>query len=622
MRWTAVALAAALAATFALSLATVSRLDRPARRWRDAAGERLVAGVPWGTLVVVAFVVCVYLFVQDGITDVSDPVTIPYRAWSFFYPLGLATAAFAHADLGHLVGNMAGTVVAAPIAEYAWGHYVPDRDADATAGGRLERWRTNPWVRALVLFPLAVIGIGLLTSVFALGPIIGFSGVVFAIVAFAIVHYPIATLIAAIGAQSILLTVYRAIQNPVSVHVVEQSPPTAPGWAGIAIQGHALGFFIGLVLGAVVLERRGRRPNALHVWLAILIFAFSRGLWQIYWYGEGNSFILFRGPGVVVVTVLALVITIALAGSDEPVVPRRVERFVARLRGQDGRRSRERPKSLVDRPLEIAAGAWTRGAGGGDTDRSPGGLERIRELAGGRTHESDEPLLANATRRSSAFLVVLLVLAVLAGTAIPVNLAVYESTEASSEAIQIEDYTVEYAEEVENGLVSGIGVDAVVDDSGLEASGVIVSSERRNIWMEAVTSQRLSFTGEETIAVGGPGWRETVHVERVGWEPVGNEPVYQIRMWEAGEEPAVVHESTGAMADVLIENRLVTITSQDGEFVLEVASNETGLIATTPLPEEGETTRAGGLAFEREDGTLYAATDGTAVAVASKETYD
>ncbi|RKD97101.1 rhomboid family intramembrane serine protease [Halopiger aswanensis] len=621
MRWTAVALATALAATVALSLATVSRLDRPARRWRDVAGERLVMGVPWGTLVVVAFVVCVYLFVQDGVTDVSDPVTIPYRAWSFFYPFGLATAAFSHADLGHLVGNMAGTVVAAPIAEYAWGHYTPDRDVDPTADGRrfLERWRTNPWIRALVLFPLAVIGVGLLTSVFALGPIIGFSGVVFAIIAFAIVHYPIATLIAAIGLQSVLLTIYRAIRNPVYVHVVEQSPPTAPGWAGIAIQGHALGFFIGLVLGAVVLERRDRRPNALHVWIAILVFAFSRGLWQIYWYGEGNSFILFRGPGVVIVTVLALVITVALAGSDKPVVPRRVGRFVARLRGQDDRRS----KSLVDRPLEIAAGAWPHSADGGGTDRGPRRLERIRELAGGgRTHDSDRSPLADATRRSSAFLVVLLVLAVLAGTAIPVNLAVYESTEASSDAIRIQDYTIEYGEEVENELVSGIGIDAVVDDSGLEASGVIVSSERRNIWMEAVTSQRLSFTGEETIAVGGPGWRETVHVERVGWEPVGNEPVYQIRMWEAGEESAVVHESAGSMADVLIENRLVTITSQDGAFVIEVASNETGLIATTPLPEEGDTTRAGGLTFERKDGTLYAASDGTAVAVASKETYD
>ncbi|WP_459809525.1 rhomboid family intramembrane serine protease [Halopiger thermotolerans] len=622
MRWTAIALATVLAATFAVSLATVSRLHRPERRWRDVVGERLVMGVPWGTLVVVAFVVCVYLFVQDGIADFDNPVTIPFRAWSYFYPLGVATAAFSHSGPGHLIGNVTGTLVAAPIAEYAWGHYAPERDAGATADDRLERWRTNPRLRAFVLFPLAIVVVGLLTSVFALGPIIGFSGVVFALVAFAIVHYPIATLVAVIGLQGVLLTVYRAVRNPVYVHVVEQSPPTMPSWAGIAIQGHALGFFIGLVLGALVLERRDRRPNALRIWLAVLLFAFSRGLWEIYWYGEGNSYILFRGLGVVVVTVLALVVTVALAGSDDPLVPRRGERLVARFRGSSGSRSPDRSDSLV-RPLEIVGGARTRGVDGAADGRRAAQLERIRELAGdaGPSGSNRTPL-ANATRRGSAFLVVLLVLAVLAGMAIPVNLAVYEPTEASSDAIEIRDYTIEYAEEAENELVSGIGIDAVVDDSSLEASGVIVSSDRRNIWMEAVTSQRLSFTGEETVAVGGPGWRETVHVERVGWVPVGNDPVYQIRMWEAGEEPTVVYESTGAMADVLIDEQLVTVTSQDGEFVLEVASNETDRVATAPLPDEGESVRAGGLTFERKDGTLYAATDGTVVAVASEETYD
>jgi len=154
MRLLAALLAVVVTASLVGSIAVVRRVHRPTRRWRDMARERLVYGVPWGSLVVIAFVVAVYLFVQSGIADFDDPVTIPFRTWSYFYPLGLATAAFSHAGPGHLIGNLAGTVVVAPLAEYAWGHYPDDREPN-----RSDSWRTNPRIRAFVLFPLAVIGV-------------------------------------------------------------------------------------------------------------------------------------------------------------------------------------------------------------------------------------------------------------------------------------------------------------------------------------------------------------------------------------------------------------------------------------------------------------------------------
>ncbi len=55
-----------------------------------------------------------YLFVQDGVTDLYDPVTIPYRAWSYFYPLGIVTSSFSHASFGHLLGNLIAAAVVAP----------------------------------------------------------------------------------------------------------------------------------------------------------------------------------------------------------------------------------------------------------------------------------------------------------------------------------------------------------------------------------------------------------------------------------------------------------------------------------------------------------------------------
>ncbi|ELY86567.1 rhomboid family protein [Natrialba hulunbeirensis JCM 10989] len=661
-----------IVAVLALSVVVVSRLHRPGTRWRAIAQQRLLFGVPWGSLVVIAIVIAVYLFVQDGVTNLTDPVTIPYRAWSYFTPLGLVTASFSHASLGHLTGNLAGAAVAAPIAEYAWGHYpARDRadeprshdsegDSDGERGGvrsRLEWLRTTPWVRAFVLFPLAVVVLGLVTSLFGLGPVIGFSSIIFAFAGFAIVHYPIATLIATIAVQSALLTVSRALQDAVSVYVATPSPATAPSWAGIAIQGHALGFFIGLVLGLLVLERRNERPNPFHLWLAVLLYAFSKGLWQIYWFGEGNTYLLFRGPGVAIVVILALVITLASAAPDRPVPRRPVRSLLRRLTGAGSRGHRSNSeassvnnggpdashRSRIERVLELSgAGAGADGecGGGGESEPSASDMSRerkarIRELSIGATPDDGEKphtqTLAGTTesrmtQRSVAFLAVALVLAVLAGMAIPVNLAVVESASDGSApgAIEIDDYVIEYDENASNELVSGIGLDMAIDDSGLAGSGVIVSNERHSIWLEAVSKEQLEATGSETVIVGGPGWRETVHVERTGWEPVGGESVYQVWLWPEGDEEnrQLAHESDESMAEAIINGRTVTLGTDTGEFVLEVEEIETETTSTTAVPDENEAVEAGGVVFERTEDALVASSDGTEVVIATMEEHE
>ncbi|ADD07129.1 rhomboid family protein [Natrialba magadii ATCC 43099] len=659
-----------IVAVLALSVVVVSRLHRSGTHWHDVAQQRLLFGVPWGSLVVIAIVVAVYLFVQDGITNLTEPVTIPYRAWSYFTPLGIATASFSHASLGHLTGNLAGAAVAAPIAEYAWGHF-PGRDRadnthshDGERGGvrsQLESLRTTPWIRAFVLFPLAVVVLSFVTSLFGLGPVIGFSSIIFAFAGFAIVHYPIATLIATVAVQSALLTVSRALQDAVSVYVATPSPASAPSWAGIAIQGHALGFFIGLVLGLLVLKRRNERPNPFHLWLAVLLYAFSKGLWQIYWFGEGNTYLLFRGPGVAIVVILALVITLASAAPDRPVPKRPVRRLFRRLTGADSRKGRppsesssvgnEGPDashhSRTERVLELS------GVGGGgeseskvevededepvspSSDVSGDSLDRIRELSIGATPNSGEEshtqtpaetTASRMTQRGVAFLAVALVLAVLAGMAIPVNLAVVESASDGTApgAIEVDDYVIEYDENASNQLVSGIGLDVAIDDAGLAGSGVIVSNERHSIWLEAVTKEQLEATGYETVIVGEPGWRETVHVERTGWEPVGGESVYQVWLWLDGDEEnrQLAHESEESIAEAIINDRTVTLGSDDGEFVLEVEEIETETTSTTAVPDENGSVEAGGVVFERTEDTLVASSDGTEVVIATMEDHE
>ncbi len=591
-------------ATMLVSVVVIRRLHQPDRQWGAVARSRLVLGIPWGSVLVIGFVCGVYLFVQDGITAFDDPVTIPYRAYSYFYPLGMLTASLSHAGPSHLIGNLSGAIVVAPIAEYAWGHYPNGRDEHTT-----DSWYTNPWVRALVIFPLAVVGITILTSLFALGPVIGFSGVVFAFAAFALVHYPIVTIVGVLGVQGVLLTLYRALQNPIGVYVAESSPPSAPSWAGIAIQGHALGFFIGLVLGIALLRKRGLRPDPFRLWLAILLYGFAQGLWQLYWFGSENTYILFQGPGVLIVTALALVVTLAIAAPQSLIVPQRLERILTRGH-------RRRPDSPLDRSLEIAR------ATGDRATATPPRLERISELATG-ARSRGSTWLRNVDPRRTASVIVLLVLAILAGMAIPLNLFVLDDATASSDAaVEIEDYTIQYAESAENELTAPIRVGPLEDAVSIESSGVIVASEQRQLWLEAVPAQRLSFTGNESVVVGGPGWRETVHVERTGWEPVGNDTVYQVELWADGDEPQLAHESNSSRADVHIDNRTVTLTAENGAFGLEVESLETETIETTAIPEDGASATAGGLTFDRDDETIYASSNGTRIAVASKETYN
>ena len=62
--------------------------------------------------------------------------------WVAAVRLSLATAAFA------------------PLAEYAWGHF--PRGRGTTSFGS---WRTNPYVRAFVVFPAAVFVVGVLVLV-------------------------------------------------------------------------------------------------------------------------------------------------------------------------------------------------------------------------------------------------------------------------------------------------------------------------------------------------------------------------------------------------------------------------------------------------------------------------
>ncbi len=275
--------------------------------------SRLLFGLPVGTLLSVSLVAGFFLFVQ-GDWGHDTILTLPFTSWSFHYPLGMVTAPVAHQSLGHLVGNITGFLVFASIGEYAFSHFPTERGASAFGSVR-----TNPYARAFLLVPAVVLGVAFLTSLFAWGPIIGFSGVVFAAVGFALVNYPLLSVVGLI-AREFFDTLFWTLRDPILTGSAGTSYGS-PWWADVAIQTHLLGLLLGVGLGLAM--RTGRpdlsRLDPWRLFPASLLVGSSLSLWAVWWYAGPGSYQLFRGPGVVLVFGVALLITIAGSLHESPV---------------------------------------------------------------------------------------------------------------------------------------------------------------------------------------------------------------------------------------------------------------------------------------------------------------
>ncbi len=525
------------------SLATVWVLSRPGGRWGHVARQRLALGLPWGTLVAVAAVAAFYLLVQDGITDPRDPVVIPFRAWGYFYPTGMLTAGFAHASLGHVTGNLLATLVFGSLAEYAWSHY--PRTRGSTTFSSL---RTNPFAR-IAAWAVGVFVVGVLTALFALGPVVGFSGVVFAFIGFGIVRFPLAT-VAALLLSSVVRLVYNAIRVPA---VTPQARETfvRPGWADVAIQGHALGFFIGIAVALTLVHRRGIRPNPAHVWLAVLVFAVDRGLWAVYTIEGSETFRLYRALGTALVFVLAALIAAGAASTTRDLIAR-----------------------------------------------------------------------IDLSRREAAYGLVLASLFAIALVAVPFNLFVIDDPTTGLEdadPVEVGDYTVFYAEDVENQYIPAVPVPGEDEDARVNASGVIVVSEQRNIWWQEVSASRLASRQNVTIRLGGVSWSEDVHASRTTWNVAGGESAYNVRLGtdERWADRPVVFRSDPATADAIIDGRNTTIEPVDDEFRIVVTrDNET--LGEASMPADNASVTVGGLTYLREDRDIFVERDDTRVRVAQR----
>jgi membrane associated rhomboid family serine protease len=526
-----------------VSVGVVVALARPGGTWGQRLRRRLVLGVPWGTLLTVGVVLAFYLLVQGGLSSWRNPLVIPFRAWSYFYPTGIVTAGLAHAGQGHLVGNLLGTLVFGSLAEYAWGHFPTSRGAQS-----FRSLPEHPVARILAV-PAAAIGAAVLSGAFGLGPVIGFSGVVFAYAGFSVVRYPIATVLLLAGSDLVTLA-YRSLQSPVVPGSSGVSFST-PWWANVAIQGHAVGFFMGLVVAVWLFRRRGAVAPAGRVWFGALAFTAAKGMWAVYLIRGGGRFTLFRAAGLALLFVLAALVVAAARASDRDLVS----------------------------SIQLS-------------------------------------------RREAAVGLLVAVFIALATVAVPYNLVTVEDTSFDSVETTVEarDYTVLYAEGTPDRYVGAYDL-PIVNTTGVTSSGVIVASQERGIWWEAVSKARLAFSGTEVLKVGGVGWEQRVVANRSGWSAAGGPTAYKVYLGRGGDSQELAFTSGNATADPTIQGRNVTVSPADRGFELVVTRGNESL-GRTSIPVGNETRSVAGLTFVREEKKMYATANGTRVQVASKETYN
>ena len=633
---TQVALAVALALTVGLAWYVDGR-----GRWRAAAAERLLYGVPWGTLLTVGTVVAFYLVVQGGARNWDDPVTFAFVTWSYLYPTGLLTAGVAHGGPDHLFSNMTATLVFGAIAEFAWGHYPNGRGRSGektgapveethssavrsdplTDGGR-NRLVEAPAVRAFVLFPAALLAVAFLTAVFSLGPGLGFSGAVFAIVGFAVVSRPLAAVVGLVVTSTLSFLV-DALAEPVVRETVEVGPPVPPGWAGIGFHAHLLGFLIGALIAIAVLSRRGRRPSFAALAFGVLVVGSVQALWLLVWSTGADEYALYRGIGATMVLGLALLIAAAAAGGDRG-IPRPLSRF-------DRVPSR---RTLALGWLGLVALAFLGGVAaviveGEALALSIGVLTvlvAVLAVPGLLPVLPDRVVSTPVSRRSAAAICLLVLTLLVALVSVPIGLtAVDGDAMPETDAVTAGDYALTYEENATSGAdwIVDIGEEETFEAEGV--SGVIVVSDERELWTVAVSEEILAFEGEERVTVGGVGWRETVHVERTGWEVLGNGTVYAVDLEPEGEEEAIrAFTSDPARANAELGDRSVEVVPTDDGFDLVVtADGET--VGSSPIPEVGESATVDDLTFTTvdEEGTtrVVAETDDVRVPIAERETY-
>jgi hypothetical protein len=243
----------------------------------------------------------------------------------------------------------------------------------------------------------------------------------------------------------------------------------------------------------------------------------------------------------------------------------------------------------------------------------------LAALLSGAALSSDRRLIGriDLRYREVALGLTMSVLLALALVAVPLNLfTVDDGPDVEAEGgMTAGDYTVQYAEQVPDRYVSSVALDAFGQTTRVNASGMIVVSERRNIWWNEVSAASIAASGQGSVRVGGLGWRQTVVANRTEWSPVGNRSAYVVHL-ENGDRRQLAFTSESRVAEPTVDGRNVTVVPGEPFRLRVTRDNRT--LGSTPVPAVNATAEAGGLRFERVDNRVFAVRNETRVRVATR----
>ncbi len=184
--------------------------------------------------------------------------------------------------------------------------------------------------------------------------------------------------------------------------------------------------------------------------------------------------------------------------------------------------------------------------------------------------------------------------------------------------LEVEDYTITYAEGVEDQYIGAVSVPPLWDPS-VTVSGVIITSDDRNAWEVAVSANELAFDGRVTIPVGDVTWRETVVIDRTAWSFTEGNSTAKVFGTVGDDDWTLLHRDTPAESDVRVDGANLSIEPAEDFYDLVVDKNGQE-IGSERLPTANETFVLDGVEYERVDDDLIVRHEGTTFTVAEFQT--
>lgn len=548
---------ALLVTALALSYVVLTRVDDV-----DLFGrlrERFVWGVPWGTVIVVLGVYAVFHLLQ-GAGEPGGPNMVGFRSWSVWHPETILLSSFSHASNSHLTGNLMGTVVFASIVEYAWGHYPTEEDVPDSS-----------WLaRRSSLF--ARVEAALFSGPWRASP---YARIGFFVLAVFLVGIACALFVpgAVIGFSGVVFAF--------------------AGFALVARPLLMLGGMLGLQALDLVYEGL-TSPLA----IAEADTRFVAPSWS-------NTALQGHLFGMLVGVLLAVVMF-----RYRNVSPRlRYVWFAALVFAVS------RSMWAVFWFLGEAEFVLFRGVGAAVVL----GLATLVTLAAlGSDHSPvrrvDVPV------RAIAVGVLVVVVAAIAVSGLAYNLVPVTPQESTQGGIDIDGYTVTYAEGVEDRYTA-LDLPVVRDLLSVEMSGVVVTSDDRNVWALETPADELAFDGRAVVVVGDSTWREVVIINHTQWEVIGGNTTYKVygQHWGVDDDQRLLFESDPAEAGVTINHSRVSI-EPTAEFYDLVVERDNETLGREPVPSRNETATVGGIEFTRKGDGLVASHGGTEISIAEYRT--